>query len=238
MTADTVTAALVAACQELQNPTRNKSADTGRFAYAYADLGAVLDVVRPVLARHGLAVLQDVRTADGMVQVFTIIQHTSGEQIMFGPLAGRVDTGGWQALGSAITYARRYALMAALGLAAEGEDDDARGVGPVIQQVTSVPESDPWYEPMTTAEVAAELGGRKIASQASRARFSYDPATPKQLDAVRKIVAREADARGVDPLELLNDTLTAAGLTAVDSSEQLVKGAASAVIEALGVKRG
>jgi len=100
----------------------------GSYTYRYADLADVLASVRPLLARHGLALTQDVRTVDRSVEVTTFVLHVSGGSLAFGPLALPLgDTP--QGTGSAITYARRYAVLAALGLATE-EDDDGRAAAP------------------------------------------------------------------------------------------------------------
>lgn len=97
------------------------------YSYSYADLSAVLQHVRPLLAEHGFSIAQDVTTDDQHVHVKTLLMHKSGERLLFGPLS--LPSGGepknW---GSAATYARRFALMAALGIAADG-DDDARAAG-------------------------------------------------------------------------------------------------------------
>lgn len=98
------------------------------FSYPYADLAGVLSHVRPLLSKHGLSVVQDAVCEPDHVAVKTHILHTSGQSLSFGPLRMPAD-GDAKAWGSAITYARRYALMAALGIAARGSDDDARGAG-------------------------------------------------------------------------------------------------------------
>jgi hypothetical protein len=97
----------------------------GRYSYAYANLPGILEVVKPVMAKHGFIATQDVTMSDrGDPAVVTIIDHDSGEQRRYGPLV-IPGGGGAQTIGSAITYARRYALVAALGLAPD-EDDDGR----------------------------------------------------------------------------------------------------------------
>ena len=118
-----IAAAFVAAQAELTNPPKKSKANTGTYSYTYADLPAIIDHVRPVLAKHGLGISQDVLMEDGRLLIRTRIIHTSGECMEFGPLAGSVG-GEWRSIGSGITYARRYALAAALGIAAD-EDGDA-----------------------------------------------------------------------------------------------------------------
>lgn len=97
----------------------------GRFTYHYADLSDVLAVVRPTLAAHGVVVLQNVTMGDNSVSISTAVWHTSGSSLVFGPLEMPCDRSNAHSIGSAITYGRRYALLAALGLAAEDDDDDA-----------------------------------------------------------------------------------------------------------------
>jgi hypothetical protein len=111
-------AALVQAQSEFPTIPKNKTADAGKYSYKYADLPDILDAIRPVLKKHGLAVIQ---APDGDVLV-TVIIHESGQSI-----SGRIPlpTGkSPQELGSWLTYLRRYSLTAMLGIAAD-EDDDA-----------------------------------------------------------------------------------------------------------------
>lgn len=119
-----LSASLVAAAKELTNPTKARTAAMGQYSYTYADLASVLEHVRPVLAAHDLVVTQDTRIEDGRLCVYTTLVHTSGETLAFGPLSGPMGQT-WQQVGSAITYARRYSLLAALGIAADDDDDGA-----------------------------------------------------------------------------------------------------------------
>lgn len=96
----------------------------GSYQYSYADLGACLDVVRKPLADNGLAVLQSCFQSDGDIHVETRLAHGSGEWIDYGVMVMTPQRPGPQAVGSCITYARRYALAAALGIAQT--DDDAQ----------------------------------------------------------------------------------------------------------------
>lgn len=117
-----ISAALAVAQGQLTDPTKGRTANTGSFKYAYASLQDCLPVIRATLSANGLAVLQE--CADTCV---TRLVHKSGEWIETEyPLdmnGGRLK--GAQARGSAVTYARRYSLMALLGLAAEDDDGHA-----------------------------------------------------------------------------------------------------------------
>ena len=119
--------ALVAALAEMPNVRKTGTGNYGKFA----ELSELIDSVRPVLAKHGLAFSQDVSgLPDGRIGVTTILVHTSGARFATGPLPMPAPADP-QKVGSAITYARRYALMATLGLAAE--DDDGQAAKPAPQ---------------------------------------------------------------------------------------------------------
>lgn len=94
----------------------------GTYTFAYAPLDTILAAVRPHLAANGLAVMQTMESD----HVWTIITHASGVQIKLAPVKVLQTESGPQALGSALTYARRYSVTLALNLAAD-EDDDANG---------------------------------------------------------------------------------------------------------------
>ena len=127
----------VAALNEMPNIDRDRTVDTGQYSYKYATLANVIESVRKVLDTNGWAFVQEVASRDGAVTVTTRFYHRSGYELVFGPLAMPAG-GNAQAIGSAITYARRYALTAALGLATE-DDDDARSAVDVEQPAAPRP---------------------------------------------------------------------------------------------------
>ncbi len=95
------------------------------FKSKYADLASVWDACRDALTRNGLSVVQMTRTSDAQeVVVVTRLLHSSGEWIE-GELALPVTKNDAQGFGSALTYARRYALAAAVGVAPEDDDANA-----------------------------------------------------------------------------------------------------------------
>lgn len=93
------------------------------FKNKYATLADVLNEVRPALAKHGLSVLQMPSGNDGLVQLTTLIMHTSGEWIETEPMIMRPEKGTPQGIGSCLTYLRRYSLSSILGVASEDDDD-------------------------------------------------------------------------------------------------------------------
>jgi hypothetical protein len=95
------------------------------FRSKYADLAAVVDAIKPALAEHGLFFRQITHPADHGVCIETVIHHASGESLACGPLFVPASKQDAQGFGSAMTYARRYSLMAAFGVPAEDDDANA-----------------------------------------------------------------------------------------------------------------
>lgn len=102
-----------------------KDANNPFFNTKYVPLENVTEVIDKVAPEYGLAYAQEALTnADkGMVGVTTLLTHESGEWIEFEPLFLKADKQTAQGYGSAITYARRYALSSAFGIASETDDD-------------------------------------------------------------------------------------------------------------------
>jgi hypothetical protein len=101
-----------------------KGASNPFFKSKYADLGSVIEAIKPHFAANGLSYVQFPVSGESSVGVTTRLMHSSGEwleQDYFIPL-GKMDA---QAAGSAITYARRYALQSIAGIPAEDDDGNA-----------------------------------------------------------------------------------------------------------------
>lgn len=113
--------ALAKAQAEMKNATLNKV--NPHFKSKYADLANIIDTTRAVLAKHGLSVVQTTEMREGQLVLVTTLLHTSGQSICGEyPLPMVLEKP--QAMGSALTYARRYSLAAICNISAE-EDDDA-----------------------------------------------------------------------------------------------------------------
>jgi hypothetical protein len=113
-----------------------KGANNPFFKSKYADLGSVIDVSEDALLENGIATLQSPGGDGNNISVTTLFAHVSGEWIQ-GHLVLAPVKNDPQAAGSAITYARRYALQAMCNLAAE--DDD----GTAATKPRSVPQEAP-----------------------------------------------------------------------------------------------
>lgn len=103
-----------------------RNASNPHFGNSYADLGAVCELVKPVLAKYGLAWIQCPTTIqEGSVTVVAVLVHESGGQITYTTSIPLGDKRTAQALGSAITYGRRYQMKAVFGLADKDDDGEA-----------------------------------------------------------------------------------------------------------------
>jgi hypothetical protein len=120
-------AALAAALSKAQAQIEGaiKDSTNPHFRSKYADLSSVVDAIRKPIAANGLAYVQTINQADNAASVSTIIMHASGEWIDCGAIAVPVSKGDAQGYGSALTYARRYSLSAAFGVAPEDDDGNA-----------------------------------------------------------------------------------------------------------------
>lgn len=113
--------ALAAAQAAMTNAPLNKV--NPHYKNKYADLAAIRDATLPVLNKHGLALIQTTEISDAGAVLVTRLAHKSGQWIEgVYPLPLQADKP--QIMGSALTYARRYAWAAICGITAD-EDDDA-----------------------------------------------------------------------------------------------------------------
>ena len=132
------------------------------FKSKYAALPDVVASAGPVLAKHGLAVSQHVTTNEqGADMLITYLLHVSGEYIAHGMMLHMVKDDP-QAQGSAITYARRYAYMSALGLVADDDDD---GNSASKAKATAKPQEK------SSLDVMRDLLSKKFAMQSERKQF-------------------------------------------------------------------
>jgi len=116
-----ISAALAKAQAEMQNPAFDTV--NPHFKSRFASLAAVRNAVVPVLAKHGIAMTQNLTSVEDSVACSTILLHGSGQKLVFGPLVLPVAKHDAQGFGSAATYARRYSLMAVAGVVGDDDDD-------------------------------------------------------------------------------------------------------------------
>ena len=132
-----ITAAL---CKFIKQVGTIEEKDTAQYG-KFADLSTVLSTVNPALAANGLAVVHTTKVEDNKNILITNLLHTSGESITSEMLLP-VNTGGrgnpMHQEGGAITYCRRYSLLAILGLNAGIPDNDGDFANPTADKVTPI----------------------------------------------------------------------------------------------------
>jgi hypothetical protein len=117
-----IAAALAKAQGEIENA--KKDSDNPFFKSKFADYASVRDAVQGPLSRNGISYVQ-VPTTDGLrVSVETRLMHASGQWIA-GTVSATAKDDAPQAIGSCITYLRRYSLQSFVGVAAEDDDGNA-----------------------------------------------------------------------------------------------------------------
>jgi len=150
------------------------------FRSKYADLGACLEAVDGALLDNGIALYQETFDDPSGVTVETVLLHASGEVIRSGKLHVPATKQDAQGYGSALTYARRYSLMAACGIAPE--DDDGNAASRREQKDSLVP--------VLEASIAAakEKNSPRLLA-AEQAAAMLDPAVMKALGTLSKRLA-------------------------------------------------
>ncbi len=159
---------------ELQDVRKDNAVTdySGRAKYKYADLGQVFAEVRPLLSKHGLSICQmPGRLVDGEIPLETMLMHSSGQWISTISSAaieqvfskeGKAVTTQAQAVGSVISYLRRYCISAMVGLAQIDDDaaqnNEARHQPPVVGPRTPAIKT-------TATQVAPEPKAEQTASQ-------------------------------------------------------------------------
>lgn len=111
------------------------------FKSKYADLAACLEAVDEALLDNGIALIQETFEDATGITVETVFMHESGETLRCGKLHVPASKQDPQGYGSALSYARRYSLMASCGIAAEDDDGNAASRKPE-QKKTVMSESD------------------------------------------------------------------------------------------------
>lgn len=166
---DQLATALAIAQGSIQGAVKDRT--NPAFKSSYADLASVWDACRAALSANGLSVSQHPgRLEDGSATVTTILLHKSGQHISSVCAALPRDQSP-AAVGSVVTYLRRYALAAAVGVAPEDDDGQAAS--------HATPNPQPQRVPAQAQRVAEALGGRvESVERISPTPSGIDPSCP------------------------------------------------------------
>ena len=164
MTEKTIFERFIAAQAEIGAVAKAQAANAGKARYRYADISDVLLMVRPVLNKHGLCLMQKTETSESTVTVETFLYDAQGNELRSGGFTvsthGLMQSG-VQAHGSAITYARRYSLVTFIGVA-YGDDDDGH------QATNSQPQDVLTQQDVDEAQQCADQGKEAMTSWMER----------------------------------------------------------------------
>lgn len=180
--------ALVAAQMEMEKAL--KQANNPHFRSKYADLGNVMDACLPALNKHGIALIQPTGENEHGRYVETKLLHgESGESLSCRvPLI--VAKNDMQGYGSAVTYARRYGLMAMAGIAPEDDDGNAAAkAAPKKERPKDQTDEAAWFREnlpkmMTADQINAVINRAKqagrdvakmVADRANELNLDFDP---------------------------------------------------------------
>ena len=178
----------------------------------YATLASVWDAIRKPLSDHGLSVVQSPGiTEQGMMHITTILLHKSGQFIedVFSIPAGAMTA---QGMGSAITYARRYTLMAICGIAPDDDDGNEATANAKTNATQQSGKAKNWRDDPKSVEAVTEsvksdntedVQQNIAAVKASKEQLKaiqefcdmYNFTTPKNLNILTSYEAEQALAR-------------------------------------------
>jgi hypothetical protein len=155
-----------------------KSSTNPHFKSRYADLSACVEAVIEGLNSAGIALIQ--RTSEDLngVTVETVFIHESGEMLECGKLHVPASKQDPQGYGSALTYARRYSLMAACGIAPEDDDGNAASRRTVI---TPIIDENALVDHLAAIEASTDQDSLKNAYKAAYAACNGDSEWQKKV---------------------------------------------------------
>lgn len=160
---------LAAALSKAQGQIEGAKKDSANpfFKSKYADLASVWEACRKPLTENGLSIIQCPEESENGIAIETMLLHSSGQwkSSRYSMPVSKIDA---QAVGSAITYGRRYALAAMVGVAPEDDDGNAAAKGKPEEKTKSekkttqdpYPETE-WIKKATKWRESIESGEKK-----------------------------------------------------------------------------
>lgn len=156
-----------------------KDSNNPFFKSTYADLSSVVEAIKTAFGENGLSFIQTIEPSDkDEVRVQTVILHSSGEWFSCGILALPVSKHDAQGFGSALTYARRYSLSAAVGVAPEDDDGNGAAKAAPKKELRAVPKDElpPRIPHMAEFAIADHLANIQAASDMESLQKAHESA--------------------------------------------------------------
>jgi hypothetical protein len=154
-----------------------KTSTNPHFRSKYVDLAGCIEAVVDALNAAGIALIQRTSEDSTGVTVETVFVHESGEMMECGKLHVPASKQDAQGYGSALTYARRYSLMAAAGIAPEDDDGNAASRTPAPKVSATKTDLVPPHRMNVIADVAAAVNERMSADDVIGAVAEYSGIT-------------------------------------------------------------
>lgn len=184
---------LISAIKDMKDPVRNAS--NPHFKSKFANLEETLGVVRAALLAHGMCLIQVTELVGDKPVLVTQVLHKNGLAMRLGSYLLNPEKANPQGLGSAITYARRYAIKAAFGLA-DSDDDGEGSIGDDVAKIESKTQAAQPFEKRFADNVAL-VQAAKNPTELQSVWKEHAPTDPKDVAAWNKLVkARKAELEG------------------------------------------
>lgn len=182
--AESLAQAMALAFAEIESATKSTAGQVGRQVYKYADLTSVIEAIKPALVKHNLFFTQHAVPNERGAQIETVLHHANGERFALGSLFVPSAADNAQAFGSALTYARRYALVTAFGVPVEDDDGKAATASPPTPKQEAAPKKPVAHSALQTEvrQFVHELQGCGDADE-----LNAFLATPDALRIVREV---------------------------------------------------
>ena len=132
---------------ELGNPPKNRKvnvkSEKGQYQFEYATLDSIYDMLRPLLAKHKIAIAHGMEPGATESVFFVTTRLLHGGQWIEAAVPAKAERPGMQGMGSAITYAKRYGVGLVIPMIADFDDDanaaDGNSFGPAAQAQRATP---------------------------------------------------------------------------------------------------
>lgn len=186
---DQLAPALLALQKTATNITRDaKAVISANRAYKYARLESVLADLRPLATEAGIVILQPITREGTQVVVTTILLHAASGQVIEVPFSMDGTGCSAQELGSLVTYARRYSLLALLALGQEDDDGAAATAAHAARKIAPLPRADEPPKPEAMAWLREHTAGIPADELAALVRQH----TSGRTDDLSEVLAAEA----------------------------------------------
>lgn len=196
--------ALVKAQSDIKSVSKDGA--NPHFKSKYATLDNIIDETRPILAKHGLAILQMPGGDGENVIMRTLLMHESGEWLETEPLVMRPVKNDPQGMGSCITYARRYSYSALLSISTD-EDDDGNGASHPPQGYNNRNYQNTSQSQERTSQSAASSERLATEGQVKLLRVKMRAAGFETMDQINSFLSMELESIADLPMAKVNEII-------------------------------